>query len=446
MRSKEIDMLHGPVAGKILVFALPLMLTSILQLLFNAADTIVVGRFVGPTSLAAVGATNSLVNLYVNFIIGVSVGANVLVAHELGAGNLKQVRLAVHTAVLSAVLAGILLCFLGLLGAVPMLGLMKTPSDVIDLSALYLRIYFLGVPFQSVYNVCAAILRANGDTKRPLVFLSISGALNVILNLFFVIYCGLNVAGVALATIISQCVSMVLILNCLAKERGALQLSLKELRIDSRSLARILRIGIPSGLQGCLFSIANVVIQSTVNSFGSIIVAGNSAAMSIEAFVYVSANSISQACQTFISQNYGAMEFARVKKIRNACLMWVFLIVLVLGNAVVFSGTFLCSIYTTDPQAIAAGALRLKYMETLYFIFGLMDVMVGALRGIGLSIVPMITSLVGVCAFRLVWIALAFPLNPVIENLYISYPISWALTFAAHFLYWQFVWKKMKNP
>ena len=444
MRPRELDMLHGPLAGKILIFAVPLMLTSVLQLLFNAADIIVVGRYVGPVSLAAVGATNSLVNLYVNFIIGISVGVNVLVAHELGAGNMKRVKLAVHTGALFSVFLGLALGVIGFTATVPLLRAMNTPSDIIGLSTLYLRIYFLGVPFQAIYNVCAAILRAKGDTERPLLFLSISGVLNVFLNLLFVLQFGMNVAGVALATIISQFVSMVLIVRCLLTEKGPLQLFLKELAIDPGSLRRILRIGLPSGIQGMLFSISNLVIQKTVNGFGSVVVAGNSAAMSIEAFVYVCMNAIAQAAQTFVSQNYGAREFDRVERTRKLCLFWTMVFGLVLGNTVYYFGRFLCGIYATDPAVIAAGVTRLKYITTVYCFCGTMEAMVGALRGIGQSVVPMVTSLLGACVFRLIWIAFAFPLNPVIENLYISYLISWILTTLAHRVYWHFAWKKAR--
>ncbi len=438
-------MLHGPISGRLLVFTLPLMLTSILQLLFNAADTIVVGRFVGPQALAAVGATNSLVNLFINCIIGISVGVNVLIAHELGAGNMKRVRLGLHTAVLSSVFIGIILGAVGFFASAPMLSLMRTPGDIIGLSTLYLRVFFLGVPFQAVYNICAAVLRANGDTRRPLFFLFFSGILNVGLNLVFVILLGMSVAGVALATVISQFVSMVLILRCLLMEKGPLRLNLRELGIDRKSLSRILHIGIPSAIQSMLFSFSNLVIQSTVNSFGSTIVAGNSASMGIEGFVYVSMNAFSQGAQTFVSINYGARSFERVEKIRRISLLWVAVFGIILGGLATIFGSFLCGIYTADPGAIAAGAVRLTYFTTLYFFCGMMEVMVGSLRGIGHSVVPMLTSLMGACGLRLIWVAFIFPLDPVIENLYLSYPISWILTFLAHRAYWIFAWKKAKS-
>ena len=439
MRPRELDMLHGPLAGKILIFAVPLMITGVLQLLFNVTDIIVVGRYVGPESLAAVGATNSLVNFYVNSIIGISVGVNVLVAHELGAGNMKQVKLAVHTGALFSVFLGLALGAIGFAASFPILQAMNTPSDIIGLSALYLRIYCLGVPFQSIYNVCAAILRAKGDTERPLLFLLFSGILNVCLNLLFVTQFGMNVSGVAVATVISQFVSMVLIVRCLLREKEPIQLSLTELRID------ILRIGIPSAVQGMLFSFSNLVIQKTVNSFGSVVVAGNSAAMSIEVFVYACMNAITQAAQTFVSQNFGAREFDRVERTRKLCLFWTVVFGLVLGNIVYYFGSSLCGIYATEPAVIAAGVTRLKYITTVYFTCGTMEVMAGVLRGIGLSVVPMITSFLGACVFRLIWVALAFPLNPVIENLYISYLISWVLTTLAHRVIWHFAWKKARK-
>ncbi len=445
MKPREIDMLHGPVAGKLLLFAVPLMLTSMMQLLFNAADTIVVGRFAGPEYLAGVGATNSLVNLYVNFLLGISVGANVLVAHELGAGNMKRAGLGVHTGVLTAFAMGAILAALGFFLAGPTLQLMQTPADVIGYSELYLRIYFLGVPFQSVYNVCAAILRANGDTRRPMVFLSVSGVLNVCLNLLFVILFQMNVAGVAIATVISQAVSMLLILRCLMKEKGPLRLSLKELRADKRSIMQIMHIGLPSGIQSALFSLSNIVIQSTVNSYGSMVVAGNSAAQGMEAFVYVSMNAFSQASQTFVSQNYGARAFDRVERVRRGCLFWALVFGLALGNLAAFLSPMLCGIYTTEAAAIQAGSVRMWYVCSLYCLCGMMEVMVGALRGIGHAVVPMITSLLGACAFRLLWIAFVYPLSPSIEIVYLSYPVSWFVTVAAHRIYWHFAWAKAKN-
>ena len=439
----QIDMIHGPLAGKLLVFAIPLMLSSILQLLFNAADVIVVGRWSGKEALAAVGSNTSLINLMVNLFVGFSVGTNVVVARDLGAGREEDVRDSVHTSIALSLVSGVVLMGLGLLLSRQMLELMGSPEDVIDLAALYLRIYFCGMPGNMLYNFGAAILRAQGDTKRPLYFLTAAGIINVILNLVFVILFHMDVAGVALATIISQYVSAILVLLTLMRDKGPLRVDLRALRLDMKVVRRILQVGLPAGFQGMVFSISNVVIQSSINSFGSTVVAGSAASSNIEGFVYAGMNAFYQTALTFTSQNYGACECKRVDRIMGLCLLYSGLIGLVLGNLAYLFGYPLGSIYAPGQEEVIAQAVdRLSICCTTYFLCGLMDTQVGVLRGIGYSVVPMIVSLVGSCALRLLWVATIFQLNRTPEMLYLSYPVSWAITAATHFVFFLFIRKR----
>ena len=439
----QIDMVHGPLAGKLLVFAIPLMLSSILQLLFNAADVIVVGRWSGKEALAAVGSNTSLINLMVNLFVGFSVGTNVVVARDLGAGREEDVRDSVHTSIALSLVSGVVLMGLGLLLSRQMLELMGSPEDVIDLAALYLRIYFCGMPGNMLYNFGAAILRAQGDTKRPLYFLTAAGIINVILNLVFVIVFHMDVAGVALATIISQYVSAILVLLTLMRDKGPLRVDLRALRLDMKVVRRILQVGLPAGFQGMVFSISNVVIQSSINSFGSTVVAGSAASSNIEGFVYAGMNAFYQTALTFTSQNYGACECKRVDRIMGLCLLYSGLIGLVLGNLAYLFGYPLGSIYAPGQEEVIAQAVdRLSICCTTYFLCGLMDTQVGVLRGIGYSVVPMIVSLVGSCALRLLWVATIFQLNRTPEMLYLSYPVSWAITAATHFVFFLFIRKR----
>ena len=439
----QIDMVHGPLAGKLLVFAIPLMLSSILQLLFNAADVIVVGRWSGSQSLAAVGSNTSLINLMVNLFVGFSVGTNVVVARDLGAGREEDVRDSVHTSIALSLISGVALMGLGLLLSRQMLELMGSPEDVIDLAALYLRIYFCGMPGNMLYNFGAAILRAQGDTKRPLYFLTAAGIINVILNLVFVIVFHMDVAGVALATIISQYVSAILVLLTLMRDKGPLRVDLRALRLDMKVVRRILQVGLPAGFQGMVFSISNVVIQSSINSFGSTVVAGSAASSNIEGFVYAGMNAFYQTALTFTSQNYGACECKRVDRIMGLCLLYSGLIGLVLGNLAYLFGYPLGSIYAPGQEEVIAQAVdRLSICCTTYFLCGLMDTQVGVLRGIGYSVVPMIVSLVGSCALRLLWVATIFQLNRTPEMLYLSYPVSWVITAATHFVFFLFIRKR----
>lgn len=439
----EIDMCNGPLFGKILIFYIPLMLSGILQLLFNAADIVVVGRFAGSESLAAVGATGSLTNLIVNLFIGLSVGTNVLVAHYFGAGQKEELKSMVQTAVATAAVSGVILIFVGFFVSHPALSLMGTPDDVISHSVLYMRIYFAGMPFMMVYNFGSAVLRAVGDTKRPLYFLLLAGVVNVILNLFFVITLHMGVAGVATATAISQAVSAALVVRCLIMTDAAYKLVLRGIRIVPDQLVKMVQIGIPAGLQGALFSISNVLIQSSVNSFGSTAMAGNTAGSNIEGFVYTAMNAFHQAAISFTGQNYGAMKFRRVGKITAICLGSVTVVGLLMGCGAYLGSGVLLKLYSPDIKVIRYGVLRMAYICTPYFLCGIMDVMVGVLRGMGYSIMPMLVSLTGACLFRVVWIYTVFQRIHTLECLYISYPISWTLTFLVHLICFAVVYRKI---
>ena len=439
----EIDMCNGPLLGKMLVFALPLMLSGILQLFFNAADIVVVGRFAGNEALAAVGSTSSLINLLINMFMGLSVGANVLVARFYGAGQKKDLKLMVHTAIATAIVSGIFLVVVGCVLAKPALQLMGTPDNVIDMSILYIRIYFLGMPVMMTYNFGSAILRAVGDTKRPLYYLLIAGVVNVVLNLFFVIVFHMSVAGVALATVISQAISALLVIRCLVKTESDYQLNLKEIRIQKDKLLKMIQIGIPAGLQGSLFSVSNVLIQSSVNSFGSIAMAGNTAASNLEGFVYTAMNTMYQTSISFTGQNYGAMKYKRIGKIMLLSQAMVIVIGLVFGNAIYFFGDMLLLLYSTDPEVIEVGLMRMGIIAVTYFLCGMMDSMVGSLRGMGYAVMPMLVSLTGACAFRVVWIATVFRSIHTLKCLYWSYPISWGLTFSIHLLCFIGVYRRL---
>ncbi len=439
----EIDMCNGPLLGKMLVFYVPLMLSGILQLLFNAADIIVVGRFAGDEALAAVGSTGSLINLLVNVFIGLSVGTNVLVAGYYGAKKEKELSDMVHTAVMTSIVSGVILVFLGLFLAKPALHIMATPDNVIKQATLYMQIYFVGMPAMMAYNFGSAVLRAIGDTKRPLYYLLIAGVINVVLNLIFVIVFHMGVAGVATATVISQVVSAILVLRCLMLSDSDYKLNLKELRIVPDKLLKMVQIGVPAGLQGALFSISNVLIQSSVNSFGSVAMAGNTAASNIEGFVYTAMNAFHQTAISFTGQNYGAQKYKRIGKILLICQILVIVVGGVMGNVVYLFADKLLLLYSTDSQVIAYGVLRLGIIATLYFACGMMDVMVGSLRGMGYSIMPMLVSLAGACLFRVVWIYTIFRQIPTLECLYWSYPISWALTFAVHLVCFLIVYMKL---
>ena len=438
----EIDMTTGPLLPRILTFSVPLILTGILQLLYNAADVVVVGNYAGHEALAAVSSTGSLINLLVNVFMGLGVGASVVIARNYGARDTVAMRKAEHTAMTLALFMGIGVGAFGFVMARPLLQLMDSPPDVIDGAALYVRIYFLGMPANMLYNFGAAAMRAVGDTKRPMIYLMISGMVNVLLNLLLVIVFHMDVAGVAIATVASQVVSMALVLLCLFRTRGPIQLNLRECRVDGKSLKEIIRIGLPAGLQGSLFSISNVLIQSSVNSFGSLVVAGNGVACNIEGFVYVAMNAQHQADMTFASQNYGAGKADRVRKTLWCCLGVVTAIGLGMGLLVLLFGAPLMGLYNPEPDVIACGLVRMGIIMPTYFLCGLMDVMVGQLRGVGYSIMPMIVSLTGACLLRIVWILTVFARVHTLPVLYMSYPVSWGVTFAIHFLCYLFIARK----
>ena len=443
--SYRMDMTEGPLTTKIIKFTIPVMLTGILQLLFNTADVIVVGRFTGKTALAAVGSTGSLINLLVSLFMGLSIGTNVLVARYQGAKDDKAVSETVHTSIALGIVGGLILLIIGVVATRPLLEMMATPEDVIDQSTLYMRILFFGMPLNLILNFGAAILRAIGDTKRPLYYLTIAGVINLFLNIVLVTVFSLGVAGVAIATVISEGVSCVLILLCLKHETGAIRLYFNRIKINPSKCVDIMKIGLPAGLQGCIFSISNVLIQSSVNSFGSTVMAGNTAASNIEGFVYVSMNSLYQTCISFTSQNFGAGKFKRIKMVLINCLVIVAITGLVLGNSAYFFGKFLLSAYNNEAEVISYGLIRLSIISTMYFLCGLMDVMVGAMRGIGYSILPMIVSLVGACGLRIVWIYTVFVKFRTLDILFISYPVTWTITFLSHLVCYYIVTRKYKD-
>ena len=438
-------MTEGSIFNKIILFAIPLMLSSILQLLFNAADLVVVGKFAGSESLAAVGSTNALINLLVNLFIGLSMGASVVMGRCIGARRYDEAHKALHTAMAIATVGGVMMIFVGYFASAPMLKLMATPDDVINLSILYMKIYFVGMPGMMAYNFGSAILRSAGDTKRPLYFLTVAGVINVILNLILVIGFHMGVAGVAIATAASQYISGFFVVMALVKSEGYMQLHLKELRFHKNQAIEMIRIGFPAGLQGIIFSISNVLIQSSVNSFGKIVMAGNTAASNIEGFVYTAMNSIYQTALSFTSQNMGAKRYDRIDKILFECQLTVIIIGLVAGIGAYTMGDKLLAIYDSDPEVIGYGLTRMSLVCAPYFLCGMMDVMVGSLRGMGYSIMPMIVSLTGACLFRVIWILTVFAANHTLFTLYISYPISWALTFSIHLLCYLVVRRKFKT-
>jgi len=447
MKNKyEVDMCNGPLLGKILLYTFPIMVAGILQLLFNAADMVVVGKYAGDEALGAVGATSSLVNMLVNVFMGLSVGTNVAVAHYYGAKREEELSKSVHTAITLSVICGVILLFVGWMFSGPLLGLMGTPAEILPLSEKYMQVYFLGMPVMLLYNFGAAVLRAVGDTKRPLYYLLSAGVINVILNLIFVIRFGMGVEGVALATDISQIVSAAMIVRCLMKLEGPCRLELKKLCIDRSEAGRIARVGLPAGFQGAVFSISNVLIQSSVNSFGAVVVAGNTATCNIEGFIYNSMNSFHQTALSFTGQNMGARKFDRVQKVLVICLCCVTVTGLSMGLISWMFGKELLGIYTDSAEVVAFGLRRMAIIFPTYFLCGIMDVIVGSIRGMGFSIMPMVVSFTGACLFRIVWIFTVFQMSPSLERLYVSYPISWALTFTVHLLCFFFVARpKYKN-
>ncbi len=444
-KSYEIDMCNGPLLGKILLFTIPLMLSGLLQLLFNAVDMVVAGRYIGSEALAAIGSTSSLTNLLVNVFMGLSVGANVLVAHYYGAGQTKDVAETVHTSILLSLLSGVLLSIIGILLAKPLLLLMGTPPDVLEQAATYMKIYFLGMPVMLFYNFGSSILRATGDTRRPLYYLTIAGVINVLLNINFVVVFHMGIEGTAMATVISQTISALLLLRCMITIPGAIRLEFSKLRLNYDKVLRILRIGLPAGVQGAIFSISNVLIQSSVNSFGSIAMAGNTATSNLEGFIYTAMNSFYQTSLTFTSQNLGARRYHRIRKILFICISCVIFVGASMGYLGLFFGKELLGVYSPNPNVISYGLLRMQIIFSFYFFCGIMDVMVGSLRGIGYSIMPMLVSLIGACGLRVLWVFTIFSWHRTLTTLYISYPVSWALTAFVHIICFTLVYRKLMN-
>ena len=439
----EIDMCNGTIMDKLISFSLPLMLSGILQLMFNAVDIIVVGRFSGSQALAAVGSTTALINVFTNLFIGISLGANVLAARFYAAGKDREMSDTVHTAVTLALVSGIVMAFVGLIFSRWALELMGTPDDVIGQSALYMKIYFLGMPFFMLYNYGAAILRAVGDTKRPLIFLVISGVVNAVLNLILVIMFHMDVAGVAIATVISQLISCILVLRCLRTSKTSYQLHFGKLRINTVYLKQIFQVGIPAGIQSTVINLSNALLQSSVNSFGSTAMAGYTAANNIFGFLCVAVNSVTQACMSFTSQNYGVHKFKRMDKVLVDCLIISVVTSFSLGSGAYFFGSEILKIYTADPEVIRCGLEILSYTTVPYFLCGIMDLFPGALRGMGHSGVPMILSVIGTVGTRIVWIFGIFPHHRSLAVLFISYPASWMLTIIMQVTCFYFVRRKV---
>lgn len=449
MKSKKTNMLEGPLYSGIIRYTIPIILSSVLQLLFNAADLVVVGQFCGSISVGAVSATGAITNLIINLFVGLSIGAGVCVAHGLGGQKNEEVHRTVHTAIPVALISGVILTMIGVPLARPLLEMMNTPGDVLPLSALYMRIYFAGITFTVLYNFASSILRAAGDTKGPLVYLTIAGVINVILNLIFVIWFDMNVAGVALATIIAQSVSAFLVIRALMRRTDACRLYFNKLKIHKEQLMKLVKIGIPAGIQGSMFSISNVIIQSSVNSFGSsTLVAGNGAAGNIEGFVYMALNAFSQTAVNYVGQNAGAMQYDRIRKIFRSCIVCVCVVGLTVGPLVYFAAPALLKFYIPDSQeAIAYGVTRMAYVCLPYFMCGLMDLATGALRGMGTSFIPMIVSILGVCGFRIAWVYTIFqiPQYHTPQILYLSYIVSWTLTFVVQFFLMEVVLKRKER-
>ena len=445
MKKQSPNMLTGPLLPGVIRYTIPIILTSVLQLLFNAADLVVVGRFCGSVSVAAVGSTTAITNLLVNFFIGLSVGTGVTVAHGIGSRRADVVHKTVHTALPVALVAGVFLTVIGVCFSETFLRMMGTPENVLQLSAVYMKIYFGGITFTMVYNFCAAILRAAGDTKSPLLYLTFAGVVNVALNFLFVTALHMNVAGVALATTIAQGISALLVMIALMRRTDECRLQLKKMRFHKIQLVKMLRIGLPAGTQSAMFSISNVLIQSSVNSFGDILMSGNAAASNIEGFIYASINAFHQTSVNFIGQNAGAGQYDRVKKTLVCCLGCAATTGLVLGGLSWIFGQPLLSLYITDsPEAIRWGMIRLGIVAVTYLLCGLMDVTTGSLRGMGESFIPMLISILGVCGIRIGWIMTVFriPAFHTPQSLYISYPVSWTITFIFQLMAFWKLYKK----
>ena len=442
-QKQAIDMVNGPLVKNIWKFAVPLMLTNFLQMLFNAADTVIVGRFAGQRALAAVGATGSLCFLLISMFNGLSIGSNVLIARYLGAKEEESIEKAVHTAITMAVISGVILMVLGFFLSKPMLQMMSTPADIIDLSELYMRIYFMSSLFGLIYNFGASILRAKGDTKRPLYFLGISGVTNVVLNMVFVIVFDWSVAGVAIATVISQAMSAIMVCMTLIKEKDATHLDIKKLGVNGSMAWNIIKIGVPAGIQGMVFSLSNVVVQSSINSFdSSVIVAGNSAAANIESFVYIGVMAFTQACITFTSQNIGAKNYGRIKQIFNVTMLMTIVASGSIGCIVWYFGETFLGFYASEALVIEAGMIRMSWVGLFLVINGILDVFVASMRGMGYSTLPTMVMVGGICGVRLAWLWVVFPMFRELSVIYMCFPISWTITSIIQAFFWKFCLNK----
>lgn len=442
----QIDMLHGSLWDKVLVFALPIALSSILQQLFNAADIAVVGRFAGTEAMAAVGSNSSLISLIINLFVGLSVGANVVIAGYLGKGDKEKARDALHTSMAVALLSGLFLLVFGQIAIRPILRLVGVPEDVFELSVLYLRIYFLGMPFMMVYNFAAAALRSKGDTRRPMVILTAAGLVNVVLNLLLVCLFGMSVDGVAIATVVSQALSAGALVYLLQNEVGPLRFSFRNLRVHGAILKDMAHIGIPSGLQGCVFSLSNVCIQSAINSLGTVTMAACTAALNYEMFAVYIFSSFSQACVTFTSQNFGAGNYRRCDRVFRVCWGLAAIFMCTLSAVLLIWGRPLLGIFDSDPKVIEIGMIRIWYIMPFQLLNMSVDVISGGLRGLGRSVVPTIISLCGICGVRLLWVYTVFRLYPTLQCLTIAYPLSWAVTTVAIVIAYLFVRRKVFAP
>ena len=439
-------MTEGPIFSKLLKFSIPLIISSVLQLLFNAADVVVVGRFAGDNSLAAVGSTGSLINLLINLFMGLSIGTNVVAANYFGAKKKTELQDTVHTAILVSIYSGLILTVVGVLGAKPILSFMQSPAEVLNLAALYLRIYFGGITATMIYNFGSALLRAKGDTRRPLYILLGAGILNFALNLVFVIIFKMDVAGVGLATVISQVIAAILVILILIRETDDFKLNLRKLKINRMIFIRIVKIGLPAGFQGIMFSFSNVIIQSSVNTFGPIMIAGNAAAINLEGFIYTSMNGFSQGALTFCSQNMGAGKTDRIRRVVWISQFSIIIIGAVLGAVFLLFGPNMLGIFTKNDDVVEAGMKRLWIIFTTYFLCGMMDGMANSIRGIGHSLMPVISSLIGACIFRIIWLFTIFliPQFHIPQTIFISYPISWILTFIANVIWYNKYMRKIQ--
>lgn len=444
IKSNSMDMVHGPLLRNIMKFAVPVMLSALLQIAFNAADTIIVGKFSGQAALAAVGATGAIINLIISLFMGIAMGANIVIATQIGSGEQEKISASVHTSYFLALAGGIVLTFLGMFLAPGILTAIKTPADIIGLSELYMRIYFVGAVPLLIYDFGSAILRAKGDTIRPTIYLTVSGILNIILNLYTVIVLNMSVAGVAIATVVSETVSAVLVTLALVREKDVVHLEFRKIKLNPALSKEILRIGVPAGVQGMMWAIANIAIQSSLNTLGSVVVAGNSAGQNIESFVYISMQGFSQAAITFTSQNYGARQKQRILDVFKHTLVLNITISFAISLLINIFGTTFLHFYTNDAEVVNAGMYRLRYVVFWLFLNGAMDIPASSMRGMGISNLPTIVMMIGIVGVRLLFIATIWRANPTLPVLYMCFPVSWAITTVLMLYFWENAYKKLQ--